>query len=314
MNTLNSSSEIQNRASRTSRRNRQMMRFIQLFSWAVTALFLVALIEAIYQAAINGNRLPMWAWLGLAVLFAVGVGLAVMVIVYQGMSTRTGPFDMQLSTRVTGELKHEVKGVEAGEASALRAEIRMVQGELELTGGAAEAIEADFTYDDADWQPPVVAYDVDADGQGDLAVHQKATGRPTMRQGRNEWALRLNDDLPTELEVHFGAGKANLHLGGMSLSRLQVESGVGELVLDLSGEWERSLTAYVKTGIGDAVLRLPSNAGVRVDSTVGFGSVKPHGLAYDGEAYTNELYGQSTVNLDITVEGGMGKLSLEPAT
>ncbi len=313
MNTLNSSSEIQNPTSRTSRRNRGLLRFVQLLSWAVTALFLVSLIGAIYQGLINGNPLPMWAWLGMAVLFAVGVGLVVMVIVYRGVSSQTGPFDMRTSTRVTGELQHETRRVEAGGASALRAEIRMVQGDLQLTGGAAEAIEADFTYDDADWQPPVVAYEVDAAGQGNLAVHQKATGRPTMRQGRCEWVVRLNEALPTDLRVQFGAGKAVLRLGGMSLTRLHVESGVGEVVVDLSGEWERSLAAFIKTGIGDTVLRLPENAGVRVESTVGFGRVKPHGLTYDGEAYTNALYGQSAVNLDITVEGGMGKLSLEPA-
>lgn len=313
MDTINPSPKIDNRPSQTRVRNKPIMRAIQLLSWAITAFFLVALIGAIYQAVVNGNSLPIWAWLGLAVLFAVGVGLAVMVIVYQGMSTRTGPFDMQLSTRVTGELKHEVKRVEAGEASALRAEIRMVQGELQLMGGAAEAVEADFTYDDADWQSPVVAYKVDAAGQGDLAVSHKATGRPALRQGRNEWAIRLNDDLPTQLEVHLGAGKADLRLGGISLTRLQVESGVGEVNLDLRGDWQRSLEIYIKTGIGDTVLRLPERAGLRVHSMVGFGSVKPHGLTYDGEAYTNALYGQSAVSLDITVEGGMGKLSLELA-
>jgi hypothetical protein len=178
-------------------------------------------------------------------------------------------------------------------------------------GGATDVMEADFTYDDADWKPPLVSYDVDASGQGDLVVTQKATGRPAMRQGRCEWTIRLNQDLPTELKVKSGAGKADLRLSGLTLPSLRVESGVGELTLDLSGEWRRSTQAFVKAGIGDTVVRLPQDAGVRVQSTVGLGSIHPHGLTWDGEAYTNALYGQAAVTLDITVEGGIGKINLE---
>lgn len=97
----------------------------------------------------------------------------------------------------------------------------------------------------------------------------------------------------------------------MTLERLRVESGVGELVLDLSGEWKRSLAAYIKAGIGDTTLTLPQDAGVRIHSSVGMGSIQSYGLTWDGEAYTNALYGQSGVNLDITITGGIGKIKFE---
>lgn len=287
------------------------MRVIQTLSRLVTLIFLVALIWAIYQAAVNGNPLPAWVWLGVVVLFAVAIGLGVAVVVYRGVAAQAGPFDFRPSSHVTGELKSETSRVEAGGANSLRAEIKMTQGVLELMGGAADVMEAGFTYDDADWKPPLVEYAVDAAGRGDLVVKQRATRRPAMRQGRSEWVIRLNPDLPTELNVRFGAGLADLRLAGLTLTRLRVESGVGELALDLSGEWKRSLEAFVKTGIGDTTLRLPQNAGVRVQSMVGLGSIQPHGLTWDGEAYTNALYGQAAVTLDITVEGGMGKLNLE---
>jgi hypothetical protein len=44
------------------------------------------------------------------------------------------------------------------------------------------------------------------------------------------------------------------------------------------------------------------------------GSIQPHGLTWDGTAYSNALYGQAAVRLDITVEGGMGKLTLEQSS
>jgi hypothetical protein len=277
----------------------------------MTAIFLVALVWAIYVALVNGDPLPIWAWLGVITLLAAAVGLGVAVAVYRGVSREVGPFDFGPSRRVTGQLQKETQQIEANGARALRADIRMTQGILQLMGGTADVMEAAFTYDDADWKMPDVAYSVDAAGLGDLVVKQRATGRPAMHQGRSEWFILLNQDLPTELAVKVGAGKAELTLVGMALTRLRVEGGVGELALDLSGAWRQSMDVFVKAGVGDMTLRLPRNAGARVQSTVGLGSMHAPGLAWDGEAYVNALYGQSAVSLEITVEGGMGKVALQ---
>jgi hypothetical protein len=247
----------------------------------------------------------------MVILLAVAIGLIVMVIVYRGVVKEVGPFDFHTTTRVVGELKREIQHVDVGSANAMRADIKMTAGVLQLMGGAQAAMEAEFTYDDADWGPARVEYGITDAGQGELMVEQMATGRPAMQAGRCEWILRLNQDIPTELKVRLGAGKANLKLSSLTLNRLHIESGVGQLDLDLNGNWERSLSAYIKAGIGDTTLRLPHDCGVRIQSSVGFGSIQPHGLVWDGEAYTNALYGQVPVNLDITMEGGMGNINFQ---
>jgi hypothetical protein len=306
-----SSTSSESRPSGSWTTNRKVIRVIQILSWIVTGIFLVALIASIYVAIVNGNSLPVWAWLGLLTLFAVAAGLVVMALVYRGVSREIGPFDFSSSGRVTGELMTEASHIEAGGASSLRASFAMAAGILRVSGGAADLMEADFTYDDATWKPPIVENDLDATGRATLAVAQKATGRPAMRQGRCEWSVRLGMDLPTELNIKFGAGKADLKLGGLNLTELKVESGVGELALDLSGEWERSLAATVKAGIGDTSIKLPHKVGVRVQSTVGFRSLHSRSLTRDGDAYTNDLFGESPVTLDIRIQGGMGKINLE---
>ncbi len=189
----------------------------------------------------------------------------------------------------------------------------MIQGVMQLMGGTAELLEATFTYDLADWKPPSVQYSVDDSGQGNLKVEQRDTHRPAMRPGRCEWLIHLNEDLATDLIVKFGAGKADLRLGNLTLARLQIETGVGALVVDLSGELRQSLAAFIKTGIGDTTLRLPQNAGVRLHTAVDFGSLQQHGLTWDGEAYTNAAYGKSPITLDIIIESGMGKVTLLPS-
>lgn len=311
MNATNSSSEIESRRAKVRVKNPQFVRTIQVLSWMVTLIFIFALIGAIYQAVVNNNPLPVWAWIGMVALLAAAVGLVVMVIVYRGVVKEVGPINFSPSNIVTGELKQETKYVETKGASSLRANIKMMAGILQLSGGSGEGIEADFTYDDADWKQPAVEYSVDGAGQGDLVVAQEATGRMAMRQGRCEWSIHLQQDLPTDLKVKFGAGKADLRLADLDLTHLHLESGVGELVLDLSGAWQHDLVATINAGIGDTTLRLPQEAGLRVQSTVGFGSVHPHGLKREGDVYTNDLFGQAPVNLDITIEGGMGKVTLE---
>jgi hypothetical protein len=313
MKTRLSSSDFENQFARTKLRNTKSIRIIQVLSWALTFIFLLSLIGAIYQSVANGNPIPAWAWLGLVVLFAVALGLGVAVIVYKGVSGQAGLFDYHPSSHLTGELKQEAHQVETGGASSLRADIHMALGVLQLSGGSMDVIEAAFTYDQADWKPPVVAYDVDGLGQGNLVVEQKPTGRAAMRQGPNEWILRLNQNLPLDLNLRFGAGKAELKLVDMRLERLWVESGVGELILDLSGEWKQGMSAFIKAGIGDTTLILPQEVGVRIHSSVGLGSIRPYGLTWDGEAYSNALYSQSGVDLDITIQGGVGKIKFERA-
>jgi hypothetical protein len=311
MDSTSSSTQSDNRLVRAKRGNQQYLRALQIVSWAITAIFLVALAWAIYQALVNGNSLPLWAWVGVIVLFALAIGLIVAVVVYRGVVDQAGPFDFRPTTHVTGELRTENQRVEAGGASSLSARIHMTEGILGVQGGASDAMNASFIYDNADWKPPVVIYAVDPTGLGNLVVEQQSTGRPAMHQGRCEWDIRLGRELPLDLNVKVGAGKADLKLGGLSLSKLHIESGVGALTVDFSGEWLRSLEAFIKTGIGDTVLRLPRDVGVRIHSAVSMGSAHPQGLTWDGEAHVNAAFGKSPVTLDIYVESGIGKVTYE---
>jgi hypothetical protein len=313
MNTNTKLPKIERQSASSSLTNPQAMRWVRMASWAVTLVFLAALAWAIYQAVAKGNRLPLWAWVGAIALGAAVIGLAVSVMIYRGIHKGEGVFNMRPTSHLAGELRHESKRVEAASAKALQTEIKMLEGVLQLGTGAKAALEGSFTYDDADWKPPMVDYAVDAAGQGSLVLEQQSTHRPAMRQGRCEWDLRLSQELPMGLKVKFGAGKAELKLGGLRLNQLQVESGVGELHLDLSGEWTSSLEATIKTGIGDTRLRLPRDAGVRIQPITNFGSVHADGLIWDGTAYTNAAYRRAAETLEIRMEGGIGKISLEQA-
>jgi len=238
------------------------------------------------------------------------VGLAVVFATYKAVNRFFGEEGYRPAGKVKGQVITESKSFEHGNASSLRAEINMAGGSLEIGGGSSQAMDATFTYDDGEWQAPQAIYVVDENGCGELIVKSEGGPKHGMMIARNDWRLQLNDKLPLDLDVRFGAGQADVKLDALKLTAFKVTSGVGALMLDLNGEWTQSARGHVQGGIGSVRIRLPQSVGVRVETTV-IGKVQARNLMRDGDAYVNAVYGQSPVTLDLRVESGMGQIILE---
>jgi hypothetical protein len=209
-----------------------------------------------------------------------------------------------------GDLQRESRSIQPENAQSVRAELRMGAGELNVTGGADALMEADFSYNVANWQPEV-DYDV-GDDTGELTVEQGSSeGVPVGGDARNEWEVRFNDQLPTELHVEMGAGESDLDLDSLALTRLDLEMGAGKTTVDLTGDYGRDLEASIEGGVGEATILLPSEVGVRVRAEGGLGKINAEGLQREGGSYVNDAYGDSDVTLDVDVQGGVGQINLE---
>jgi hypothetical protein len=231
-----------------------------------------------------------------------------------------------------GELRTESQMVSGGKAETVAATIEMNAGELHLAAAEGEALmEAQFSYNIDSWTPQV-DYAVD-DGLGNLSIQQPAfqfDGFPTDEM-RNSWDIRLNDNIPLNLDlkigagtsqldlqaldletlrVRAGAGETTINLAGSSLPNLIVDGGVGAMTINLGGTWENDLQATIRNGIGDLRIMLPQDVGVRVNVSQGITDVVIDGLVKEGQVYVNEAYGQSPVTLNIDLEGGIGQITL----
>jgi N-terminal domain of toast_rack, DUF2154 len=211
--------------------------------------------------------------------------------------------------QAVGELQRESQSVDLENAQSARAELRMGAGELNLTGGADALMEADFTYNVADWKPEV-NYDISGD-TGTLIVEQGEGEGVPGGDARNEWDLRFNDDVPLDLSVQMGAGESDLDLDSLTLTGLDLQMGAGETTVDLTGDYEQDLAANIEGGVGEATVQLPSEVGVRVDAEGGLGEINAEGLQREGDSYVNDAYGDSDVILDVDVRGGVGRINLE---
>jgi hypothetical protein len=208
-----------------------------------------------------------------------------------------------------GELRTESKSVELGDARSVRVKLVLGAGDLVVTGGAKKLLEADFTYNVAKLKPEVEFTD------GTLVVqHPDVRGYRTLqdiRDFRNEWDLRLNNDVPMNLSLEMGAGTSALQLSGLSLTGLDVKLGAGKCTVDLSGDWARDLNATFVTGAADITVLLPKEVGARVEIEAGPTAINAPGMTKDGNVYTNDAYGVSEVTLQVNMEAGIGRINLE---
>ena len=232
----------------------------------------------------------------------------------------------------TGDLVIMTRSIDLGDAESIDARIQMGAGKLMVSGGSANVMDAEFTYNVADWKPEVSYRETGE--KGTLRVGQpEGHGISLGGRVRYEWEIRLNDGIPMDLEVDLGAGTGRLDLGDLSLmdlkimagagevevllngrpevEDLEVQVGAGDVTVDLSGDWRDDLDADIKGGVGRLTLRLPSDVGVRVDAEKGIGKVSARGLRRKGGAYVNEAYGRSGVTLSIDCAAGIGSIILE---
>jgi hypothetical protein len=213
-------------------------------------------------------------------------------------------------TQQVGKMQGESKSVDPKNAQSARAQLKMGAGELNVTGGADQLMEGEFSYNVSEWKPKV-SYDVSGD-EGELIVKQRsAEGTGLSGDARNEWDISLNDELPTDLVVQLGAGESALDLDSLALTGLDLQMGAGKTTVDLTGDYAQDFDASIEGGVGEATVLLPSEVGVKAKAEGGLGKINAKGLQKVGNSYVNDAYGESDTNLSVDVQGGVGQINLE---
>ena len=232
----------------------------------------------------------------------------------------------------TGPTQTKNETVEAGGADTAVVNINMGTGELTATGGATDLMEAEFIYNVSNWEPEI-SYAVSGEN-GRLEVNQPDTDEIGIPDGdvKYQWNLQFNEEMPLEMDISVGAGESNLDLrsltverfsidtgagsatvlfGGSPLRTVDVQAGVGEVKLDLTGEWDADANVSIDAGVGQMSIVLPSDVGVIVDADLGIGDLNANGFIIEGDNYVNAAYGDSPVTLSIDLNGGVGAITLQ---
>ena len=208
----------------------------------------------------------------------------------------------------TGPVRHDSRTIERDASERVHVDLTMGAGNLILRGGAKKLLNADFTYNVTEWRPEV-RYD-STSTHGNLTIRQGENRHAHIGRARNEWDLELNDDVPLDLTMHFGAGEARLDLGSLSLRSVEVNMGVGKLEMDLRGNPQHNYAVHIRVGIGEAIVRLPANVGVYAEGAGGIGEISAQGMRRESNHWVNDAYEDSKVRIHLDIHGGIGSIRL----
>jgi len=207
-----------------------------------------------------------------------------------------------------GPPKTESRSIDLDKSEMVHVELKIGAGELNVRGGSPKLMEGEFRYTRPRTQPEV---HYDATGfRGHLLIEEP--NHPHFGGGNSEyrWNIRLNDDKPIDLEVHFGAGEGRLDVGSLTLRSLEINMGVGELRVDLRGTPKNDYNVSIHGGVGEATVYLPSGVGVIADAKGGIGGINARGLQNRDGRYVNDEYGRAKTTIRLDVHGGIGAINL----
>lgn len=154
-------------------------------------------------------------------------------------------------------------------------------------------------------------------------VHLSRTGfLPWFSLGGDEgrWDIVLSPEVPLELAVNAGSGRAELDLRSLDLEALEVDGGSGALEADLPAG---AYPLRVDAGSGPMAMRVAAGAALDGDIEGGSGrlalSIGPSAvgeLRFDGGSGPTEIAVGESADLRLTVEGGSGpvRVELDPDT
>jgi hypothetical protein len=212
----------------------------------------------------------------------------------------------------TGETIHESNTVELSKAKGVervRVDLELHAGELHVDSGAKELMEGDFTYNVASWKPEVR---FDRSGFRSTLSIKQGGKTATMGSTKNEWRLRLNDEIPTDFSLRCGAGENRLNLGGLDLRDVEVHIGAGRVEIDLRGRQPKhDYSVSVHGGVGEAIVHLPADTGVVATAHGGLGEIEVNGLEKQGGEWRSGASGKGKSTIHLDVHGGIGKITID---
>jgi hypothetical protein len=247
---------------------------------------------------------------------------------------------------------------EADRSNPLEVQVEYAVGKLTLAPGPSSLLyQMELRYDQSQYVP-VTEYDREA-GKLRLGVQSRdRNGKRNINVSDEAWAsVALAPDVPLGLQLRFGAGEADLNLGGLSLRTVDISTGasettiafkepnripaehvqiragaaelrvsglgnaraetidfaggVGETVLDFSGEWSRNANVSLKMGIGSLTLRVPRELGVKLTRNSLLTSFDPAGLSKRGSAYYSDNWDSAARRLTIAVDAALGSIDVQ---
>jgi len=136
-----------------------------------------------------------------------------------------------------------------------------------------------------------------------------------LHTGASETRLRFDRPNPVRMErMEMRVGAADFKVEGLGNARfdhLDFAGGVGDVMLDFSGEWEGDATARIRLTLGSLTLRLPADIGVRITKSTVLTSFETSGFRKIDGGYESDNWEEASEHLELHVDTKFGSVEIE---
>jgi len=133
-----------------------------------------------------------------------------------------------------------------------------------------------------------------------------------LHTGASESRVDISEPNPIRMSnVSLEVGAADFHvmkLGNLNSERIDVDAGVGNIVLDFQGNWQGDATVSVDMGLGALELRFPEGLGVRMVKDTFLTSFDSEGLVKRGNSYYSVDFDEAKYHVTVTVDAAFGSI------
>ena len=99
-------------------------------------------------------------------------------------------------------------------------------------------------------------------------------------------------------------------LGNLNARRIEMSAGVGDVTIDLTGNWQQDAVVRVKMGLGALELRFPEGLGVRMERHTFLTSLDPEGMLKLVDDYYSLNWERATRRITVEVEAAFGSVAV----
>lgn len=148
-------------------------------------------------------------------------------------------------------------------------------------------------------------------GKAIYRLSSEGVGVVGVSGSESAWNLRLNGEIPTQLELNTGAGEAELDLQRLRLTGLQVDLGVGAATITLPRAG--LFNGKINGGIGNLVIRVPDSLAVALEVDTGIGRVSvDEGFVQIGDnRYRTAAAQREGEKATVNISSGIGQVVIE---
>jgi len=135
-------------------------------------------------------------------------------------------------------------------------------------------------------------------------------------EGASKSTIGFDAPNPDKLDTFdFTTGASTVKLTGLAnlnFGKMNFKSGVGTYTLDFGGKLKRSASVEIKTGVSSVTVVVPVGSAARVTLKSAVSNTKTVGSWNNvGSIYTTGKYDTAAEKLDISIEMGLGQLTLD---